>query len=200
MPLLQHDTIRLLNSEGLGIGSALQKGGGLDQLHLPCFCSKQSQLSQILVHSSHCSGWKQQMISEIRMKMAHQNHACKLPFCIVEWCGCRLPGESLRSRSDYTVPRLEVRGVGSHPSGPPAPGVLGSPSSTTKQAQGLCRPERSLCRRQPQPHRAPCTGPWVRSCESSKMRSSRIERMREKCFSAGATGKQSDGVKPLKCG
>ena len=79
-------------------------------------------------------------------------------------------------------------------------GFWDPPSFASKQAQGLCRPERSLYRRQPQPHRAPCAGPWVRSLGSTKMRSSSIERMRIKCLSTGATGKQREGVKPSKSG
>ena len=59
--------------------------------------------------------------------MAHQNHACKHFF---------LHGGLVWLPTPRRIP-----------SGPTAPGLLGPPSSTSKQAQGLCRPERSQRRR-----------------------------------------------------
>ena len=47
-------------------------------------------------------------MSDIRMKMAHPKtmHAVVPLFCMVDGCGCRLPGESFRSEKDSNIPKL----------------------------------------------------------------------------------------------
>ena len=126
-------------------------------------------------------------ISDSRMKMAHApNHAAARHTPFAWWMGVAANSQNRSPSVEGSVQTWSrvgiqtVRAQGTWSLGPPPGQDLGKDS--------LCRTTESRGRRQPQPHRAPCRGRWVRAGDESKIGSSRIDLTRVNCERIGSKG------------